>query len=72
MKKQRLITVALLMLALSLLLLIATGCIECDHSGGTATCTSQAFCELCDTPYGDVDFSNHTGELVWGKDIGHT
>ena len=27
--------------------------IECEHSGGTATCTEQAVCEKCNEPYGE-------------------
>ena len=26
---------------------------ECEHSGGTATCTEQAVCEKCNEPYGE-------------------
>jgi len=26
---------------------------ECEHSGGTATCTALAVCEKCDEPYGN-------------------
>ena len=31
----------------------------CTHSGGTATCTARAVCELCGQPYGDLDPDNH-------------
>lgn len=39
------------------------------HSGGTATCTQQAFCDKCHQPYGDFDENKHdmTG---WGHDDG--
>ena len=33
------------------------------HSGGTATCTEQAVCSECHTPYGSIDPNNHTGSL---------
>lgn len=29
------------------------------HTGGTATCTSQAICEHCHTPYGEFSTTNH-------------
>ena len=32
-----------------------------DCSGGTATCTEKAVCEICNTAYGELDTSNHTG-----------
>ena len=28
--------------------------IECEHSGGTSTCTKQAVCEKCNEPYGEL------------------
>ncbi len=34
---------------------------ECLHSGGTATCASQAVCEKCGLLYGDADPSKHDG-----------
>lgn len=30
-------------------------------SGGTATCTEKAVCEICNTAYGELNASNHTG-----------
>ena len=37
------------------------GTVDCtSHSGGTATCTAQALCDVCQTPYGDLDPANHT------------
>lgn len=36
------------------------GALVCNsHSGGTATCTAQALCDACQTPYGDLDPANH-------------
>lgn len=31
----------------------------CNHTGGVATCTDCAVCELCGQPYGSVDNNNH-------------
>lgn len=37
------------------------GTIVCDsHSGGTATCTSKAICDICGEEYGEINASNHT------------
>ena len=30
------------------------------HTGGTATCTERAVCEVCGKPYGELDPKNHT------------
>ena len=30
-------------------------------SGGTATCTEKAVCEICNAAYGELNASNHTG-----------
>lgn len=38
---------------------------EADCSGGTATCTSLALCEICGQSYGSVNPDNHIGEIVW-------
>lgn len=43
-------------------------CNVCDyvrvaaHTGGTATCVSQAICEHCHTPYGEFDTYNHVSD----------
>lgn len=40
------------------------------HRGGTATCTSQAVCEVCKAAYGSVDVNNHNygePEYQWSK-----
>ena len=42
----------------------------CTHSGGTATCTQQAVCEICGAPYGDPDPGNHTPSEVWTQENG--
>lgn len=38
-----------------------------DHSGGVATCTSCAVCDVCKKPYGEIDANNHT----YSKDFSH-
>ena len=30
------------------------------HTGGKATCTAKAVCEVCGEPYGELDADNHT------------
>ncbi len=30
-----------------------------DHTGGEATCTKKAVCDVCGNPYGDLDPDNH-------------
>ena len=30
-----------------------------NHSGGKATCTEKAVCEICDEPYGEIDGASH-------------
>lgn len=32
---------------------------KAPHSGGTATCTNKAICEVCNVKYGEVNASNH-------------
>ena len=39
---------------------------ECQHTGGTATCTDKAVCEICGEKYGELDAANHAGEKSWG------
>ena len=37
------------------------GALVCNsHSGGKATCVKPATCDVCQTPYGDLDPANHT------------
>ncbi len=31
-----------------------------SHTGGTATCTAKAVCEICGTAYGELDANNHS------------
>lgn len=38
---------------------VTEGTEECQHSGGTATCTALAVCEKCNEPYGEL--AAHTG-----------
>lgn len=43
-----------------------------EHTGGTATCTEKAKCEVCGESYGALDASNHTGTAEWFRDAqGH-
>ncbi|MBR2876724.1 MAG: leucine-rich repeat protein [Clostridia bacterium] len=35
---------------------------ECNHVGGTPTCTAPAVCTICGTGYGEVDSTNHNWE----------
>ena len=35
-----------------------------QHSGGTATCTNKAICDICDEPYGELDSTNHNLENI--------
>ena len=37
----------------------------CAHTGGTATCTDKAVCEICGEKYGAVDPDNHTDITEW-------
>lgn len=41
---------------------------QAKHSGGTATCTSKAFCEFCNAEYGNLDSGNHSLSFVPAKD----
>lgn len=36
-----------------------TVAIQNEHTGGTATCTDKAICEICGESYGELDVSNH-------------
>lgn len=36
---------------------------KCTHSGGKATCTKKATCDICGSEYGDIDPNNH-GKLT--------
>lgn len=33
-----------------------------EHTGGTATCTNRAVCEVCGVEYGETNPANHTGK----------
>ena len=37
-----------------------TVAIQNEHSGGTATCTEQATCEICGEKYGELNANNHS------------
>ena len=34
---------------------------KADHTGGKATCIEQAICEVCHSPYGEFNGTNHIG-----------
>jgi len=34
-----------------------------EHIGGTADCVTKAICEVCGTPYGDIDETNHSAVI---------
>lgn len=38
---------------------------DCLHSGGTATCSTLATCEICNAGYGDYNPNNHTAQGQW-------
>ena len=38
-----------------------------SHTGGKATCTTEAICDHCGQGYGGTAEENHTGEAVWTK-----
>ena len=38
---------------------------EAACSGGEATCTEKAVCDICRQAYGSVDPDNHSGKVVW-------
>ena len=38
---------------------------EESHTGGTATCTNKAKCDLCKQSYGDLNANNHTAATSW-------
>ena len=39
----------------------------CAHSGGSATCTEKAVCEVCGQAYGALAPDNHIGKEEWVK-----
>ena len=39
----------------------------CAHSGGSATCTEKAICDVCGQAYGALVPDNHTGKEEWIK-----
>ena len=59
MKRRAIQKLLLIVFALSLFMLVATGCGECKHKGGTATCSALAVCQDCNQPYGQYDTTNH-------------
>ena len=54
---------------------VAMTCYDCGatvgeplgHTGGAATCTDKAVCERCNEEYGELNFENHSGSVIWYK-----
>lgn len=42
----------------------------CKHTGGEATCTQKAICEICNSQYGETNPNNHkpSSEWTWEND----
>ena len=45
--------------------LVGGGEVECEHTGGTATCTTKAVCSICGESYGELNADNHEGTAEW-------
>ena len=47
-------------------------CLECgypcQHTGGTATCSQKAVCEICGCQYGDLDSNHHQAASEWAQE----
>ena len=43
---------------------------EESHSGGKATCTGKAKCDVCKQAYGDLNANNHTAATSWTSSNG--
>lgn len=37
----------------------------CKHTGGKATCTQKAVCEICNSQYGEINPNNHKPSSEW-------
>ena len=42
----------------------------CQHTGGTATCSQLAVCDICGSQYGDYDADNHKAVSAWTQENG--
>ena len=42
----------------------------CQHTGGTATCSQLAVCDICGSQYGDYDADNHKAVSAWMQENG--
>ena len=38
---------------------------DCIHTGGKATCTQKAVCNICHSEYGEINADNHSGVEKW-------
>lgn len=59
--KNKILHILALAAALTVAILLVTGCgeTECKHEGGTATCKTLAVCSICGESYGE--FAGHSG-----------
>ncbi len=55
-----LITITLVMVSICVFSSTALASEECEHTGGRATCTGKAVCELCGEEYGELDPFTHS------------
>ncbi|MBO4219385.1 MAG: hypothetical protein J5933_00470 [Clostridia bacterium] len=44
---------------------------EGNHTGGTATCISQAVCDVCHLPYGELTSHNYSSDYLFQDATGH-
>ena len=42
---------------------------DCIHTGGEATCTQKAFCDTCNSEYGEINADNHSGAEKWIRTV---
>ena len=42
---------------------------DCIHTGGNATCTQKAVCDICHIEYGEINADNHTGTEEWTQTV---
>ena len=42
----------------------------CQHTGGTATCSQLAVCDICGSQYGDYEADNHKAVSAWTQENG--
>ena len=42
---------------------------DCIHTGGKATCTQKAVCNICHSEYGEINADNHSGAEKWIRTV---